>query len=176
MTSPNTQFYRQPYLKVQWMFPNDELRSLSSQIDKAYIDIAQKVNSRIIGIYPQNKQVVTGSRWYLDGFTSPLQVLREVIVFPAIASGAFLNINTNIQNEVSFTYIGGVAALTTGTDWRPVPYVDPATLDHSMTVLIEPNPVGAKQSVKLVLGAGAPDISGAYIVIEWLSNVTNTIT
>jgi hypothetical protein len=168
---PFSQFYRQPYLKVQWLFPNTDLKDMSAQMDKAYIDIASKVNDRVIGIYPERKIVPTGSKWYLNGYTRALQTFREVIVFPAMASGTFLNIDTGVPNLISFTSINGVAALDTGTDWRPLPYVDPSLLTTSMTVLVEPNPSGGNQSVKVVLGATAPNISAAYVTIEWLSSV-----
>jgi hypothetical protein len=52
-----------------------------------------------------------------------------------------------------------------------LPYVDPSLLTTSMTVLVEPNPSGGNQSVKVVLGATAPNISAAYVTIEWLSSV-----
>ena len=56
-----------PFLRSQRQFPNDDLKSLSNQTDHVYIDIAQKVNQRIIGTYATNFQVVTGEGWFFDG-------------------------------------------------------------------------------------------------------------
>jgi len=55
----NTPLLQEPYLRVQRDFPA-EINELSKQVDQAYIDIAQKVNVRTIGIFPVLSPVNTG--------------------------------------------------------------------------------------------------------------------
>ena len=53
-----------PYLRTSRSFPKD-IDLLQVEVDKSYIDIAQKVNDRSIGIYPTNRPAITGDTWYL---------------------------------------------------------------------------------------------------------------
>lgn len=164
-----TQFYRTPYLKFQWLFPNGDVKELSSQMDKAYIDIALKVNDRIIGIFPQNLMVVTGERWSLNGYTGNLQTLRKVFVFGPIAPGTTSSLPTGINSLISFTRIYGVGAVTDGTTWIPLPYAPNAVVTDGIELRVEN--IGGVQNVTIDSGATAYSLSSAIVVLEWLSAV-----
>ena len=64
MTTTNLQGV--PYLKTQWQFPYDDQRGLANQLDIAYIEIASKVNARIIGTYAINFPIVTSVTTTID--------------------------------------------------------------------------------------------------------------
>lgn len=166
MTTPFNQFYRQPYLKQQWQFPNSEAKDLASQVDKAYIDIAIKVNSRIIGIFPNNAPVVTGESWYISGGNQRQQTLRQIYNFGAIAPGTELDIPTGITNLIEFTRIYGTV-VTTINDYRPLPYVDPGTPTTGMALLV--GTIAGIQQIRIVLGVTAAPVSSGVVVLEWLS-------
>lgn len=168
MTTPFNQFYRSPYLKTQWMFPNDQIKELSSQLDKAYVDIALKVNARVIGIFPQGNMVVTGEKWFLNGNTAPGQTLRREYIFGAITAGE-TDIPTNLPRDHGMiTKITGTVKLANNTDWRPLPYIDPAATTNSIIILV--GLVGGVECIRVVVGATFPAIAYGIITLEWLDN------
>lgn len=160
MTSPNTQFYRQPYLKVQWMFPNDDVKALASQMDKAYIDIALKVNDRVIGIHPINTSVVTGEKWYFSGSSKGQQSLRRVYEFTSVGS---------IQHGLIWASVSSISpnsygTFTDGTNWYGCFYGNGAIPPNGqVTFYVTPT--------NIVIGANgnAPAIISGYINLEYLS-------
>jgi len=155
-----------PYLREQRNFPNDNLNELAGQVDQSYIDIAQKVNARTIGLFGSLFQIITGERWYLEGSSQGQQTLRQVYAFGAIAPGAEVDLPTGITNLVQFTRIYGTC-ITAVPDYRPLPYIDNITLNVGITLLV--GIVGGKQQIRIVNGAGAPAITSGIVVLEWLS-------
>ena len=89
MTTPLLQ--NNPYLREQRQFPNDDLRSLSNQTDHAYIDIAQKVNARTIGLYPTSVTAITGEKWFFSGSNTFQQSLRQIYPFFGITAATQAN-------------------------------------------------------------------------------------
>ncbi len=73
-----------PYLRTTRDFPEDS-HQLSVELERAYIDIAARVNDRTIGIYTTNRPAVTGSSYYLSGQIRQ-QELRQVYTFTSTAS------------------------------------------------------------------------------------------
>src|ERR1700676_2838282 len=110
----NTTLLQQsPYLRNQRQFPNDDLRELSNQMDHAYIDIASKVNNRVIGLFGTNFQIITGERWFFTGSTDPQQSLRQVYNFTGAGNIAH-KLNWNSVSSISPRSYG---TYTDGTDW-----------------------------------------------------------
>lgn len=164
MTIPFNQFYRQPYLKVQWMFPNTEAKELASQLDKAYIDIATKVNQRIIGSYAVNVFSVTGERWYFSGSSTAQQSLRREYTFTAAG---------NIPHELIWADVSSISprsygTFTDGTNWYGCIYasatVAAASLAGQVIFYVTPT------NIVVVADANAPAIVSGYINLEYLSN------
>lgn len=112
-----------PFLREQRQFPNDDLRELANQSDHAYIDIAQKVNSREISIYATNFQVISGQSWYLAGGNQRQQALRQLYQFWGItaatqANPAVLTIPNNkfiIGQSITIYNVGGMTQLNGNT-------------------------------------------------------------
>jgi hypothetical protein len=150
-----------PYLRVQRNFPNDNPQALSIEVDRAYCDIAAKMNTRTIGTFATNFAIVTGEQWFLAGSNEKQQTLRRV--YPFTAAG---NIAHNIKlGEISgFTKIYGT--FTNGTNWYPLPYVDVVAANNQVNVIVTPT------NIVITAGGGSPPaITSGYVVLEWLSLV-----
>lgn len=147
-----------PYLREQRSFPQDDLKTLSSQLDQAYIDIAIKMNVRTIGTFAVNAPIVTGEQWYVKGEPQKQQTLRRVYLIPpgggSIAHGIILN------QIGGFTRIYGT--FTDGTNWYPLPYVDATAIGNQVQVVVTP------MNIVITRGASAPAITSGYCILEWL--------
>jgi len=161
MTSvPFNQFHRQPYLKVQWNFPNDNVRDMSSQMDKAYIDIATKVNQRIIGTYPVNFLSVTGERWYFAGSSLGQQSLRQV--YPFTTAGSIPHgLNWADVSKISPRSYG---SFTDGTNWYGAIYASNVAIAGEVSFYV------TNTHIVVLSGAGAPAITSGFIDLEYISN------
>lgn len=150
-----------PYLRQQRNFPNDNIQALTVELDRSYVDIAQKVNARTIGIFPNNTPVVTGDQWFLAGQPNKQQTLRQVYVFTATGNIAH---NINLSQVTAVTKIYGT--FTDGTNWYPLPYVDVASATNQVNVVVTPT------NITIAAGAGSPpSITSGYVILEWLSQV-----
>ncbi len=74
----NNFFQLSPYLPRQRHFPPESPDTLAKVMDKAYIEIASRVNERTIGVFAVNFSVVTGEQWFLNGQPQKQQTLRQV--------------------------------------------------------------------------------------------------
>ena len=153
-------FQQAPYLQEQRSFPNDNPQALTVEIDRSYIDIAQKVNSRTIGIFAPGKQVVTGERWYLQGGQNGNQTLRQLYIISASGSTSH---GINFAQTSGFSRIYGT--FTDGTNWYPLPYVDASNINNQISLQITPT------NIVITSGGTAPTITSGYVVLEWLSRV-----
>lgn len=154
-----TNFLQQvPYLREQRQFPNDNLRDLSNQVDHAYIDIAGKVNSRTIGLFAVNFQVITGESWFLEGQPNRQQTLRQVYLFTAAGN---IPHGINLSTITSFTR--GFGSFTDGTNWYGIIFGSNVAIAGQVTFYI------TSTDIVVLSGAGAPAISRGLIVLEWIS-------
>lgn len=150
---------KSPYLRVQRNFPQDNLQVLTIELNRSYIDTAQKVNERIIGLFALGNQVVTGEKWYLQGSSQGQQTIRQIYTFTGAGSIAH---GIDFTTLTFFTRIFG--AFTNGTNWYPLPYVDAAAVANQVSVVLTPT------NIVITAGGGAPAITSGIITLEWLSN------
>lgn len=149
------------YLRTSREFP-EELHQLSVEINKSYVDIANAVNSRTIGLFPVNRPAQTGNSFY---FTSTRQqTLRQVYSFGAIAAGATLNINYKITGFSRLIMLYG-AVVTDAPDERPIPFASVVANANIETILDTAN-----SQIVITVGAGSPNVVSGFIVFEWLSS------
>ena len=153
-------FQQSPYLTQQRSFPNDNIQALTVEVDRSYIDIAQKVNARTIGIFAISKQIVTGEQWYINGQPNKQQTLRQVYTTSGAGSIAH---GINVPATSGFTRIYGTA--TDGTNWYPLPYVSSSNANEQISIQI------TSTNIVIAAGISAPTITSATIVLEWLSKV-----
>lgn len=161
MITPSNQ-QQQPYLPTTRQFPAQNATQLEPELVKSYIDTAQAVNVRTIGIFEQ-LQIVTGERWFSTvNNTVKRQTYRQVYTFGAIAAGANLAITHGITGVTSFTRIYGTCN-TALPDSRPIPYASVAAnsnIDLRVT----------STQIIIANGAGGPNINNGIIVLEYLLN------
>jgi len=149
-----------PYLRDQRQFPNDDVRDLSNQMDHAYIDIAQKVNQRIIGNYPVKFLSITGEKWYFAGSSQAQQSLRQVFTFTGAG---------NIAHGLDWAAVSSISpksygTFTDGTNWYGVIYASSVAIAGQVTFYVTPT------NIVVLSGAGAPPITSGFIVLEYISN------
>lgn len=152
-----------PYLRTSRDF--NVANELPTTLNKMYIDIANTVNTRTIGIFPTNKHVVTGESWFVQS-NQRQQTLRQVYSFGAIAAGTELDIPHGITSFIQFTKIYGTV-ITNVPDYRPLPYVDPITLTTGMALLV--GTVAGVPSIRIILGATAVPVTSGLVILEWMS-------
>jgi hypothetical protein len=147
-----------PYLRNQRNFPHDDIQKLTVEIDKSYIDIAQKVNARVIGIFANNFQIVTGEEWYLNGQPTPQQGLRQVYQFTGAGS---------IPHGINFSTVSFVShpfgSYTDGTNWYGAIYASSTAIGGQVTFYITPT------NIVVVVDGAAPAITSGIICLEWVS-------
>lgn len=146
-----------PYLRNQRTFP-EEAQPLAVELNRSYVDIAQKVNDRVIGIFPTNRPAITGEVWIYDANLKQ-QTLRQIYTFTAAGS---IPHGINTSRIDGFTRIFGT--FTNGTNWYPLPYVDVVSATNQVNIDVTPT------NIVIAAGAGSPPaITRGFVVLEWLS-------
>lgn len=144
------------YIRTSRDFPT-EAKELSVELNKAYVDIANSVNARTIGIFPTNRPVVTGESWFITQ-NQRQQTLRQVY---KITSYASFNHNINFTGVTTFTKIMGIGY--DGANYFTIPYVDSVSITAQVPIFVSPT------QVVMAAGALAPVIQRGIIILEWLS-------
>lgn len=147
------------YLRTSREFPK-ELSQLTVEVNKSYVDIANAINSRTIGLFPTGRPAITGESWFINS-SRRQQTLRQVYTFTT----------TNpIPHGINFTTIDRFTRMygqyTDGTNWYGMPATTNVAILGQFTFYVDPMNI-----VFPALGAGAPAIQSGNIVLEWLSKV-----
>lgn len=147
-----------PFLRTTRTFP-EESQPLSVEINKAYVDIANAMNSRTVGIYPTNRPIVNGESFFVT--SSRQQVLQQVYTF----SDSSLTISHGI-NFASVSYFKPIqGAFFDGTSWQDLPYVDVTAANNQINVRI------TSTQIIITKGGGSPPaIVKGILIVQWLSN------
>lgn len=154
-----TTFQQAPYLREQRQFPDEDLKALSVQVDTAYIDIAQKVNLRTIGIFTLNNPTITGESWFFMGSNQRQQTLRQVYTFTAAGN---IPHNINWSSVSQFTKCTG--SYTDGANWYGALYASSVAIAGQVTFYVTP------MNIVVLVDGGAPVPTTGIIILEWLSN------
>lgn len=146
------------FLRTTRDFPED-LHALSQEIDRTYVDVANAVNLRTIGIFPTKKPIMTGEGWFINA--QRRQGLRQIYTFTAAGS---IPHGINTANIYAFTKIYGT--FTDGSIWYPLPYVNVVNANNQVSITV------TSSNIVITAGAGAPPvITSGYVVLEWIANV-----
>jgi len=151
----------QAYLINTKVFPDDETE-LRTVLTNMYTNIANATNVREIALYDLN-EIITGQQFFFG--TDPQKkrtTFRKVFSIGAIAAGATLNTAHGLTNVTSYTKIYGTCVTAT-PDYRPIPYVS-TTLNQQISIRV------TATNIVIVYGAGAPNITSAIVVLEYLKN------
>lgn len=152
-----------PYLRTSREFPT-ELSGLTTQVNKAYIDIANAVNNRTISIFPTNRPAITGESWFLNG-NQRQQSFRQIYTFVGGSNPILISHGVDVTDITGFTKIYGT--FTDGTNWYPLPYVDVVDVTNQVNIII----TETKIQITGGGGGGQPVVSSGFVVLEWLSNL-----
>jgi len=145
-----------PFLRTSRNFP-DEIKNLVVQVNKAYVDTANCVNDRTIGLYPVNRQAITGNAWFFSNNLRQ-QTLRQVYTFTATG-----NIAHGIPNLQPGQIANAFGTYTDGTNSYGVFFATSTTIAGQLTFYV------TSTNIVVQAGAGAPAVSSGQIVLEWLS-------
>jgi hypothetical protein len=145
------------YLRTSREFPED-LRQLTVEISKSYIDIASNINVRTIGIFPATRPAVTGESWYFS--SQRQQTLRQVFSFEATTS---INHGLDFDNIDRFT--SNYGEYTDGTNWYGLISGTNVAITGQISFYVTPT------QIVFVVDAGAPVLTRGNIVLTWLSQV-----
>lgn len=153
------------FLRTSREFP-EELKELTVEINKAYVDTANVVNNRIISIFPVNRPARDGENWF---FTNQRQEgLRQVYQFTTtvdIPLGFKLSSISEptrcwgqYRDEATNAY--GIIWGTSVTIAGQISFFLFVDITSTTTDLI-----------RFVLGGGQPALEKGFVVIEWISQV-----
>lgn len=148
-----------PFLRTTREFPFDDMKELSFEINKAYVDTANAVNTRTIGLYTKTRSAITGEEWFIQN-TSKQQTLRQVYTFTTTSA---------INHFIQFTNIYGISKMygqfTDGTNWYGLISGSNVAIAGQISFYITPT------QIIFETGAGAPTLTSGIIVLEWLTNI-----
>ncbi len=139
------------FLRTTREFP-EEIHQLCTEVNKSYLDIANVVNARTIGLFPTNRPAITGESWFFS--TRRQQTQRQI--YP-ISDYSSITHNLNFQSISTFTVIRAIGY--DGTIYFPIPYINGA---NSVGIHVT-----STQVVFDVTGA-PPVLTNGFILLEWL--------
>lgn len=154
-----TNLQTSPYLREQRSFPSDNLQALTVEIDRSYVDIAQKMNSRTIGLFASSTATITGESWYINAQRQ--QTIRKMFTFTAAGSIAH---GIDTSQIAGFTRIYGTFQDNSG-NWWPLPAVDTTNVTNQTSIEV------TSTNIVITSGATAPAITSGFVIVEWLSLV-----
>lgn len=149
------------FLRTTREFPND-LYQLSIESNKAYLDVANAVNSRTIGLYATNVSAITGNSYFLT--SKRQQSLRRLYTFKQsdVTTGN-IPLGFNLNTIAQFVQLSGV--YTNGTSSFGLIAGSDVAIAGQISFYITPN------MIVFLTGAGAPTVQSGTIIIEWISKV-----
>ena len=148
-----------PYLRTSREFPYDDPQELSVEISKTYVDIANAMNNRTIGLFPTVKPAVTGNTFFISAQRQN-RTLRQVYTFTSAGS---LPHGINISDIGGFVSITGT--FTDGSVWYPLPYVSEIAANNQVSIKV------TSSNIVITSGGGTPpSITKGFVILEWLSS------
>ena len=151
-----------PYLRTSREFPYNDVKELAFETNKAYVDIANIVNARTIGLYPSVRPTLTGEEWFIQK-SYRQQSFRQVYTFT----------NTNpIAHGINFTNIFGFSHMygqfrdsASTPTWYGLIAGSSVAIGGQISFYVD------SANINFVVDAGAPTLGYGIIVLEWLGNV-----
>jgi len=158
MNNNNNKINEVSYLRLSRRFPANNIDDLAIEVNRAYIDIANAVNNRIVSSFPNNRPMVTGETWYSDGQTKTQQTLRQIYYFTSTATiphGLDMS-SINLFSKCCGFY-------TDGTNYYGLLFGSNVAIPGQKSFYV------TSTSIVFLNGAGSPTINNGIVVLEWLS-------
>lgn len=149
-----------PFLRTTRNFPQ-EAQPLAVEVNRSYLDIAEKMNDRSIGLYPTTRPSQNGDKWFITSNRAQSAVRQ---VFPFTAAG---NIPHGINNFMNVSLISpnSYGTFTDGTNWYGAIYASNVAIAGQVSFYV------TTTNIVVLSGAGAPTIKQGYINLEWVSQI-----
>ena len=148
-----------PFLRTSRNFPQDA-QALTVEVNKSYVDVANAVNERVIGIFSKGRPSITGESWFIS--SQRQQTFRQMYNFTSFTSPLSIPHMINTAQIAAITRIYGTAVA--GTTWYPLPYVDATAANNQIQLVV------TSTNIVITAGGGAPPaITSGFVVLEWLS-------
>ncbi len=151
------------YLRTSREFP-EELHQLCVESNKSYVDVANAVNARTIGIYAANRSAITGNVYFIT--TLRQSSLRQIYYFTStspIPCGFKIGNISMIANMYG-TY-------TDGTNIYGLIAATTVAIAGQISFYIAPAASPTSDNITFVVDGGAPALTSGIITIEWISNI-----
>jgi len=153
--------FQVPYLRTTRAFP-PQIEQLSIELSKSYIDIANSVNLRTVGLFATKYAATTGENWWFEK-NRKQQGIRQVFTFTT-----FANIPHNLDFKDISRFTRNYGEYTDGTNWYGLISGTSVLIPGQVVFYVTPTDIvfvvdGSEPSI-------APDGEG-ILVLEWLSNV-----
>lgn len=145
------------FLRTTRSFPED-LHQLCLEVNRAYLDTANAVNTRTIGLYPTGKPSQTGESYFITT-NQRQQTLRQVYSFTSTAS-----INHGIQFDKPSQFTSCFGSYTDGTNSYGLIFATSVAIAGQIGFYMTPT------QIVFTVGAGAPALTQGTIVLTWLVN------
>ena len=127
------------------------------ELNKSYIDSANAINSRTIGLFPTNRPAINGEEWFITA--SKQQGQRQVYTFTGAGSIAH---GITVSNISGFTRIYGTVKDSSG-NWYPLPLVSSTDVTAQISLQV------TSSNIVIAAGADTITIASGYVVLEWLA-------
>lgn len=148
-------------------FPVHKSEDLEPALSKAWVDTAQAVNARTIGIFNTNS-ITIGDKYYNN--SNPLQLrqaYRKVFSFSTISAGSTLTIAHAISGITEIVHLYGNcitdASVILTAKYEPLPFVS-TTLNEQVSIYMNDT------LITIVNGSGNNNILSGTIIVEYLLN------
>lgn len=148
------------FLRTSREFPNN-LEKLTFEVDKSYVDVANAVNNRILGIFPTNRSIVTGEGWFLKG-NQKQQSFRQVYTFTSSTTFPIAH-GLDFNSIERFTRLWGTFTDAAG-NWYGILGASSVAIAGQLSFYVTPT------NIVFLSGAGVPVMVRGSVVLEWLSN------
>jgi hypothetical protein len=169
MSSNNPIINPMPYIRTSWEFPLD-MPQLNVTLTRSYIEIANAINNRTIGIFPANRPAVGGEAWFLT--SKKQQNLRQVYPFEGPIAAYPFDIPHNIDIfAVDYVTKCSGSILTTSGNWIGAIYGSGNPIPGQITFVVLRNsaPGVLDGVIRLLNSAPTPIVEKGVIVLEWIS-------
>lgn len=146
-----------PYIKSSREFPPD-LSMISMILTRTYIEVANAINLRSIGLFPVTRPAITGNSYFISKNLEQ-QSIRQVYTFTTTA-----NIPHTIPTTIDYI-VSMYGQYTDGTNWYGIIPASSVAIAGQISFYLTPT------NIVFNVGGGAPALTKGIIVIEWLSQV-----
>lgn len=162
MTNP---INRVPFLRTSRDFP-EEIHQLATETNKTYVDIANAVNNRTIGIYPLNNSAFNGNSFFIANGRQ--QGLRQIYTFTGTSD---INIGFKLSSITTINLMYGTYTNTSsGSIFGLIPATSVAIVGQISFYIAVNSSSTTSDVLKFVVDAGAPALNSGIIVLEWIAN------